>query len=169
MVDWGLAKAAARGRSGSAADEHTLVPRRRAAPRDASPAAPLGTPAYMSPSKPLAISIGWARAPTSTAWAQRSTAFSPACRRSRATTSAEILLKVQRVTSPRLGSSIRRSTAAPEAVCLRRWRPSPEYRYAVCRALADDVERWLADEPVSAWVEPLRGTRPRWMRGTARR
>ena len=30
----------------------------------------------------------------------------------------------------------------------------PEDRYASCRALADDVERWMADEPVSAWAEP---------------
>ena len=30
----------------------------------------------------------------------------------------------------------------------------PEDRYASARALADDVERWLADEPVSAYREP---------------
>ena len=31
----------------------------------------------------------------------------------------------------------------------------PEDRYASPRALADDVERWMADEPVTAWREPL--------------
>ena len=30
----------------------------------------------------------------------------------------------------------------------------PEDRYASPRALADDVEHWLADEPVSAYREP---------------
>ena len=30
----------------------------------------------------------------------------------------------------------------------------PEDRYASCRALADDIERWAADEPVTAWAEP---------------
>ncbi len=31
----------------------------------------------------------------------------------------------------------------------------PKDRYASCRALADDIERWAADEPVSAWREPV--------------
>ena len=30
-----------------------------------------------------------------------------------------------------------------------------EDRYESCRALADDVERWTAGEPVSAWREPV--------------
>ncbi len=34
--------------------------------------------------------------------------------------------------------------------------PNPEDRYASCRALADDVERWAADEPVTAWGERTR-------------
>ena len=44
---------------------------------------------------------------------------------------------------------------ALEAVCLKAMAPQPEDRYATRRALADDVERWMADEPVSAWREPL--------------
>ena len=36
----------------------------------------------------------------------------------------------------------------------------PEDRYASARALAEDVEHWLADEPVSAWREPLDGPGP---------
>ena len=31
-----------------------------------------------------------------------------------------------------------------------------------CRALAEDVERWAADEPVSAWREPLARRARRW-------
>ena len=34
------------------------------------------------------------------------------------------------------------------AVCLKAMATKPEDRYASCRALADDVERWMADEPV---------------------
>ena len=30
----------------------------------------------------------------------------------------------------------------------------PDDRYATPRALADDIERWIADEPVTAWREP---------------
>ena len=40
----------------------------------------------------------------------------------------------------------------------------PDDRYASCRALADDLERWTADEPVSArpdgWLQAL----ARWSR-----
>ena len=39
---------------------------------------------------------------------------------------------------------------ALEAVCLKAMATKPEDRYAGGRALADDVERWMADEPVSA-------------------
>ena len=33
-----------------------------------------------------------------------------------------------------------------------------------CRALADDIERWMADEPVSAWREPFSRRARRWAR-----
>ena len=39
----------------------------------------------------------------------------------------------------------------------------PEDRYATCRALAEDVERWMADEPVTAWPEPWTRTLVRWL------
>ena len=44
---------------------------------------------------------------------------------------------------------------ALEAVCLKAMATEPEDRYATCRALAEDVERWMADEPVTAWREPV--------------
>ena len=50
--------------------------------------------------------------------------------------------------------------AALEAVCLKAMALRPEDRYASAPALADDVERWLADEPVSAWREPFAATGP---------
>src|SRR5262249_6800919 len=37
-------------------------------------------------------------------------------------------------------------------------------RYPSARALAEDVERWMADEPVSAWREPLSVRARRWAR-----
>ena len=42
---------------------------------------------------------------------------------------------------------------ALEAVCLKAMALKPEDRYATPRALADDIERWLADEPVAAYRE----------------
>ena len=43
---------------------------------------------------------------------------------------------------------------ALEAVCLKAMARRPDDRYRSARALAEDVERWLAGEPVSAWREP---------------
>jgi tetratricopeptide (TPR) repeat protein/tRNA A-37 threonylcarbamoyl transferase component Bud32 len=53
---------------------------------------------------------------------------------------------------------------ALEAVCLRAMACAPEARYDSARALADEVERWLADEPVSAWREPWVHRLRRWAR-----
>ena len=38
----------------------------------------------------------------------------------------------------------------------------PEDRYASGRALAEDIERWMADEPVTAYPEPWTRTLTRW-------
>ncbi len=40
----------------------------------------------------------------------------------------------------------------------------PDDRYSSCRALAEDVERWMADEPVSAYRDPLPTRLTRWGR-----
>ncbi len=53
---------------------------------------------------------------------------------------------------------------ALEAVCLKAMATKPEDRYASCRALADDVERWMADEPVMARCEPTIEQARRWVR-----
>ncbi len=53
---------------------------------------------------------------------------------------------------------------ALEAVCLKAMALKPEDRYAHPRALDDDLERWLGDEPVTAWREPLSGRARRWAR-----
>src|SRR4051795_8806843 len=40
----------------------------------------------------------------------------------------------------------------------------PADRYPSARAMADDVERWAADEPTSAWREPPSRRARRWAR-----
>lgn len=53
---------------------------------------------------------------------------------------------------------------AVEAICLKAMSLRPEARYDTPRALADDIERWLADEPVIACKEPLRSRARRWVK-----
>jgi tetratricopeptide (TPR) repeat protein/tRNA A-37 threonylcarbamoyl transferase component Bud32 len=45
-------------------------------------------------------------------------------------------------------------SAALEAVCQKAMAKRPEDRYPTAQALADEVQRWLAGEPVKAWPEP---------------
>src|SRR5262249_33323219 len=53
---------------------------------------------------------------------------------------------------------------ALEVVCLKAMAHRPDDRYPTARALAEDVERWMADESVSAWREPWTRRARRWMR-----
>ena len=43
---------------------------------------------------------------------------------------------------------------ALEAICLKAMALRPEDRYASAPRVADDIEHWLADEPVAAYREP---------------
>jgi formylglycine-generating enzyme required for sulfatase activity/serine/threonine protein kinase len=52
---------------------------------------------------------------------------------------------------------------ALEAVCLKAMSMSPDDRYASPRAIADEIEHWLADEPVAAWKEPWHVRTRRWI------
>jgi len=50
-----------------------------------------------------------------------------------------------------------------EAVCLKAMATVPDDRYSTPRSLADDVHRWMADEPVTAWPEPWTRKLLRWL------
>src|SRR5262249_17408140 len=52
---------------------------------------------------------------------------------------------------------------AIEAICLKAMALAPENRYGSCKSLVDDIERWMADQPVSAWQEPWTRTLARWL------
>jgi serine/threonine-protein kinase len=53
---------------------------------------------------------------------------------------------------------------ALEAVCLQALAKQPAGRYASARDLADEVQRWLADEPVRAYPETLWVRTQRWVK-----
>ena len=74
----------------------------------------------------------------------------------------DVLGKVQRGDFPRLRQVDPSLDQALESVCMKAMATQLEERYASCRALADDVERWAADEPVTAWREPLIRRVRRW-------
>jgi formylglycine-generating enzyme required for sulfatase activity len=56
-----------------------------------------------------------------------------------------------------------RVPAALEAVCQKAMSLNPDDRYASPRAIANEIEHWLADEPVAAWKEPWHFRTRRWV------
>ena len=51
---------------------------------------------------------------------------------------------------------------ALEAICVKAMGRDPESRYPTPRALAEDLQKWMADEPVSVWREPFSLRFSRW-------
>jgi serine/threonine-protein kinase len=164
VVDWGLAKPLGRVEPDRAAGERTLVPSFASGSAETMPGSALGTPAYMSPEQAFGDldRLG----PRSDVYALGSTLYCLLTGRPPFT--GDDVLKVIRsvrqgeFAAPRqLDPSIDR---ALEAVCLKAMALEPEDRYPTCRALADDVERWTADEPVAAFSEPWTRRFRRWTR-----
>lgn len=50
------------------------------------------------------------------------------------------------------------------AICRKALALKPEDRYATATDLAEDVRRWMADEPISCYTEPFSVTALRWLR-----
>jgi len=76
----------------------------------------------------------------------------------------KVLQKVQRGEFPRPRLVRREVPAALEAICLKAMALKPQDRYASSKAMADDLEHWLADEPVSVHQEPVVARLARWAR-----
>jgi serine/threonine-protein kinase len=75
------------------------------------------------------------------------------------------LIDRKRIEAPPLPSRIRAGVPrALEAICVKAISRQPEERYHTATDLAKDVERWLADEAVLAFREPLWGRMARWGR-----
>jgi serine/threonine-protein kinase len=161
VVDWGLAKATGRAEPGSG--ERTLLPRSASRSADTLPGSALGTPAYMCPEQARGDleHLG----PRSDAYSLGATLYclltgKPPVEREDL---GQVLRAVQNgeFTPPRrLDPTI---DPALEAVCLKAMALQPDDRYPTPKALAEDVERWMADEPVAAWREPISRRLRRWM------
>ncbi len=76
---------------------------------------------------------------------------------------AEVLLAVRKGQFPPPSEVIPAIDPALEAICLMAMAHAPEDRYVTARAMADDLERWLADEPVAAYRESVTKALSRWL------
>jgi tetratricopeptide (TPR) repeat protein/tRNA A-37 threonylcarbamoyl transferase component Bud32 len=162
VVDWGLAKTVGRADPGSAPDERTLVPSSSSSLAETLPGSALGTPAYMSPEQAAGEldRLG----PRSDVYSLGATLYCLLTGRPPflGDDAGIILRQVQRGEFPSPRALDPALDRALEAVCLKAMAPRPEDRYGSPRALAEDVERWTADEPVAAWREPLGRRACRW-------
>jgi serine/threonine-protein kinase len=164
VVDWGVAKLAAR-HAGQHEDRGAHLSRSPSSNKaDTMPGSVVGTPAYMSPEQ-AAGDLDQVRV-ASDVYSLGATLFSiltgrPPVRRSH-THVGVAKGRLVAVSSPRRVKAD--VPAALDAVCIKAMAVRPEDRYVSPRALADDVEHWLADEPVSAWREPAVARLARWAR-----
>ena len=166
VVDWGLAKPRGRAEPGAESGERTLVPSSASGSAETLPGSALGTPAYMSPEQ--AEGDLERLGPRSDVYSLGATLYCLLIDKPPFEGDvAEVIRGVQRggFRPPRtLDPSIDR---ALEAVCLKAMAHKPDDRYASPKALAEDIERWMADEPVSGWREPWSRRARRWVRQQA--
>ncbi len=165
VVDWGLAKVVGRAEIGAGIAAGRVVPfpsARGSAPTVAGAA--LGTPAFMSPEQAAGdldrLDV------RSDIYSLGATLYCVLTGRSPLNEGGgdtdEVLHRVRagEITPPRRVN--REVPAALEAVCRKAMALLPEDRYDSARALADDIEHWLADEPATAWREPWTIRARRW-------
>ncbi len=161
VVDWGLAKATGRADPSTDLGEQTLVPSSASGSAETLPGRALGTPSFMSPEQAEGDleNLG----PRSDVYSLGATLYYLLTGRPPVEgTLGEMLRAVKEGEFPPPRQRDPTIDRALEAVCLKAMALKPAARYASPRALAEDVERWMADEPVSAWREPLSRRARRW-------
>jgi serine/threonine-protein kinase len=154
VVDWGLAKPFDRDGSTLWDDEGPLTPGSGEAGSGTPTVGAVGTPSYMSPEQAEARwdEVG----PASDLFGLGAILYTILAGRApfQARRIEDLLEKVKLCDFPR-PRRVRPSAPRPlEAICLKAMARRPEDRYATALDLAEDVRRWLADEPVSAYAEP---------------
>ena len=161
VVDWGLAKPM--GRSDPQAGEQTLMPSSSSGSMDTLPGSALGTPGYMSPEQAAGEldRLG----PASDVYCLGATLYCLLTGKApfEGDDVGAVLRAVQKGDFPPPRRLDPRIDRALEAVCLKAMALKNQDRYTGARALAEDVERWLAGEPVTAWREPWTVRARRWL------
>jgi serine/threonine protein kinase len=163
MVDWGMAKALGRVEPGSASGERMLVPSSGSGSVETFPGSALGTPAYMSPEQ--AEGDLERLGPRSDVYSLGATLYCILTGRPAFEGDIGTVILAVRKGDFRLPRQLDPAVdPAMEAICVKAMSHEPADRYAAPRALAEDIERWMADQPVSAWREPLSRRARRWAR-----
>ncbi|MCH7728045.1 MAG: serine/threonine protein kinase [Planctomycetes bacterium] len=164
VVDWGLAKPVGKLASHTDTDERAIEPMSGSGSSETQMGSAVGTPQFMAPEQAAGRVDKMGRA--SDVYSLGATLFDLLAGQPPFTEGnvPTILRNVQDGIFPR-PRQVKSLVPRPlEAVCLKAMALRIEDRYDSARELADDVERYLADEPVSAYTEPLIARVYRWVR-----
>ncbi len=166
VVDWGLAISRAREEDlKGESEEDTLIPQSGSEDTEAKEGVCEGTPQYMAPEQ----AAGKAKrlGPHTDVYALGATLYCILTGKPPFASESDVgttLSKVQvgdflppRALSPDVPKAL-------EAICLKAMATKIENRYQTCELLATDIQRWLDDQPVTAWQEPWTVRAGRWVR-----
>ncbi len=166
VVDWGLAKSVGRPDTalGTADSDGTLAPGFSSSLQPTVTGSRIGTPAYMSPEQ--AAGRLEEMGPASDVYSLGATLYYLLVGKApfEGQDLPELLRRVERGLFPSPRSLNPRVDPALESICLKAMSTDPATRYQSARALATEVEHWLAEEPVSTYHEPVALRLRRWAR-----
>ena len=160
VVDWGLAKAA--GAAGRAMPEFQAASSGTSVPTQMGTV--IGTPTYMSPEQASGQhdQVG----PASDVYSLGATFFTLLTGKQafQQNDLIDILEAVRDGDFPKPRELNSHVPPALESICLKAMSRDPAARYGSCLQLAEDIEHWLADEPVIAHQETVLERAARWSR-----
>lgn len=164
LLDWGLAKSVASDAPTSLDAEPPIRLTGSHDSQETLPGAAVGTPSYMSPEQAGGRSdrVG----PTTDVYGLGATLYAilTGVAPVKESTKEETLERVAkgkfqppRAVNPRIPKPL-------ESICLKAMSREPDQRYHTPKELAQDIERWLADEPVSSHTDSAWEKARRWAR-----
>jgi serine/threonine-protein kinase len=163
VVDWGIAKTIGRAHGVESHEPPVSLSPETGTPETMVGSA-MGTPQYMSPEQ--AVGRLDLLGPSSDVYSLGATLYHLLTGKAPfdAASVGEILQRVQKgdFEPPRQCNDD--VPSALEAICLKAMALNPEQRYTSPGALAGDIERWLADSPVSVYRDPPLARIGRWAR-----
>jgi serine/threonine-protein kinase len=163
VVDWGLAKPRGRADLAPSTEERPLVPSSASGTAETLPGTALGTPAYMSPEQARGDleNLG----PRRNVFSLGATLYYLLTGRPPVENDdpGAVLRAVQRCDFPLPCSLDPSIDQALQAVCLKAMALQPGDRYGSPKDVSEDLERWMASEPVTAWREPWTRKLLRWL------